>query len=88
MKQVWQYKIGNKKEFEKKGIPQEVKTVELEGLGQVDIVFLKGFAFSVIFQGEMLTPYLNQRNPFIKNQSSCWIDPENSDVWVAHEVNL
>ena len=47
------YNVGNKAEFEAKGIPQEVFTKELEDLGQQEIVFLKGFSFSVIFQNTL-----------------------------------
>lgn len=82
------YNIGNKAEFEAKGIPQEVFTKELEDLGQQEIVFIKGFSFSVIFMGEMLTPSLNGRNPFDKNKVACYVDPETSDVWVGHETDM
>ena len=82
------YNIGNKAEFEKKGIPQEVITKELEDLGQQEIVFLKGFEFSVIFMGEMLTPSLNGRNPYDKGKVACYVDPETSDVWVGHETDM
>lgn len=82
------YNIGNKAEFEAKGIPQEVFTKELEDLGQQEIVFLKGFSFSVIFMGEMLTPVLNNRNPFDGEKVACYIDPENSDVWVGYETDM
>lgn len=82
------YNIGNKAEFEAKGIPQEVFTKELEDLGQQEIVFIKGFSFSVIFMGEMLTPSLNGRNPYDKGKVACYVDPENSDVWVGYETNM
>lgn len=82
------YKVGNKAEFEAKGIPQEVLTKELEDLGQQEIVFLKGFSFSVIFMGEMLTPSLNGRNPYDKGKVACYVDPETSDVWVGHETDM
>lgn len=82
------YNIGNKAEFEAKGIPQEVVTKDLEDLGQQEIVLIKGFEFSVIFMGEMLTPSLNGRNPFNKGKVACYVDPETSDVWVGHEVNM
>lgn len=82
------YKIGNKAEFEAKNIPQEVFTQELEDLGQQEIVFLKGFNFSVIFMGEVLMVGMNGRNPFFRNKASCYIDPETSDVWVGYEVNM
>jgi len=82
------YNIGNKAEFEAKGIPQEVFTKELEDLGQQEIVFIKGFSFSVIFMGEMLTPSLNGRNPYDKGKVACYVDPETSDVWVGYETNM
>lgn len=82
------YNIGNKAEFEAKGIPQEVFTKELEDLGQQEIVFIKGFSFSVIFMGEMLMVGMNGRNPFYKNKASCYIDPETSDVWVGYETDM
>ena len=87
MKVAW-YNIGNKAEFEAKGIPQEVFTKELEDLGQQEIVFLKGFEFSVIFMGEMLTPSLNGRNPDEQGTGACYVDPETSDVWVGHETDM
>lgn len=82
------YNVGNKAEFEAKGIPQEVFTKELEDLGQQEIVFIKGFSFSVIFMGEMLTPSLNGRNPYDKGKVACYVDPETSDVWVGHETDM
>lgn len=82
------YNIGNKAEFEAKGIPQEVFAKELEDLGQQEIVFIKGFSFSVIFMGEMLTPSLNGRNPYDKGKVACYVDPETSDVWVGYETNM
>lgn len=82
------YNVGNKAEFEAKGIPQEVFTKELEDLGQQEIVFIKGFSFSVIFMGEMLTPSLNGRNPYDKGKVACYVAPETSDVWVGYETNM
>lgn len=79
------YNVGNKNEFLNKGIPQETQTLDLEDLGEVDVVFLAGFNFSVIFNGEMLTPNLNGRNPFYKTETSCYVDKEGA-VWVGYEV--
>lgn len=82
------YNVGNKAEFEAKEIPQESFVLDLEDLGQQEIVFLKGFSFSVIFMGEMLTPVLNNRNPFDGKKVACYIDPETSEVWVGHETDM
>lgn len=81
------YNVGNKNEFLNKGIPQESKTLNLEDLGQVEVVFVNGFNFSVIFNGEMLTPNMNGRNPFYKSETSCYVDPQTNEVWVGYAVN-
>ena len=81
------YNVGNKAIFEAKGIPQEEKTLDLEDLGEVSVVFLAGYNFGVIFNGEMLIPYMNGRNPFNKNETTCYVD-ENQDVWVGYAVNM
>ncbi len=81
------YNVGNKIEFEAKGIPQEEKTLDLEDLGEVSVVFLAGFNFSIIFNGEMLIPSLNGRNPFYKNETTSYVD-KNGDVWVGYAVDM
>lgn len=91
MKVAW-YNIGIKKnEWIAKGIPQEVLNLDLEDLGEKEIVLINGFNFSVIFEGDMLTPDLNGRNPFYKEKTSCYVDPETSEIWVGiveNENNL
>jgi hypothetical protein len=81
------YNVGNRDEFLAKGIPQETITAELDGIGQEDIVFLSGFSFSVIFKGEVLTPFLNGRNPYYRNKAGCMID-DNGDVWCGYASDL
>lgn len=82
------YKVGNAKEFEAVDIPQFVQSLELENMGLVEIVFIKGFNISIIFNGEVLTPELNGRNPFFRNKTTSYIDPETKDIWVGYEVDL
>lgn len=81
------YNVGNKAEFEAKGIPQEEKTLNLEDMGQTSVVFLAGVEFGIIFNGEMLIPYLNGRNPFYRNKTTSYVD-ENQDVWVGYAVDM
>lgn len=87
MKVAW-YNIGNAENFEKMGIPQLAQELELEDLGMVEIVLIKGFNLSVIFNGEMMTPNLNGRNPFSKNKTTAYIDPITKDIWVGYEVTV
>ena len=80
------YNVGNKTEFLEKGIPQETKTLDLEDLGRVDVVFLNGFNFSVIFNGEMLIPELNGKNPWYTKKNTCYVDKQTNEVWVGYET--
>lgn len=85
---VYWYNIGNSNDFLKKGIPQEVKEIDLEDIGKEEVVLISGFSLSVIFKGEFLTPKLNGRNPFYRNKASAYIDPKTSEIWVGYEVNM
>lgn len=78
------YNIGNTAEFDK-GAPQIEKNLDLEDLGLINIVMIKGFLISVIFNGELLTPNLNARNPFNRNKKACYINPFNGNIWVGYE---
>lgn len=82
------YNVGNKKTFLEKGIPQESFVVDLEDKGETEIVFINGFNFSVIFNGRMMTPALNGRNPYYTGESTCYVDEENGEVWVGYEISL
>lgn len=85
---VYWYNVGNRTEFERKGIPQEAKEIDLEDMGKEEVVFVSGFNFSVIFKGEFLTPKMNGRNPFYRNKASAYIDPKTSEIWVGYENNM
>lgn len=82
------YKVGNLNDFEALNVPQLEQELELEDLGVAKVVFIKGFSFSVIFNGEMLTPNLNGRNPFYKQHTTAYVDPQTRDIWVGYEVNM
>lgn len=59
------YKIINKAEFEALNIPsREVESV-LEGIGLKTILVVKGAMVSLIYNGVMLSPGLNDKNPFV-----------------------
>lgn len=88
MTSVKWYNVGNKEEFLNKDIPQEVKTIDLEDLGEKEVVFINGINFSVIFNGRMMTPDLNGRNPFDAVDNTCYVDNLTGEVWVGYAVEL
>lgn len=81
----WNYwKIYTVKEFEVQNVPQVTIRRDLDTIGTVEISFFKGFNLSVLFQGVILTPNLNGRNPFYKNGVAAYID-EKGQIWVGKE---
>lgn len=86
----WNYwKVYTVKKFEVQNVPQVTITRDLDTLGTVEISFFQGFNLSVLFQEVILTPNLNDRNPFYKNGVAAYID-EKGQIWVGkkNENNL
>lgn len=55
----------------------------LQDLGLVDLVVMKGDFITVLFQGYLLTPRLNGRNGFsVEHKYSAMID-SNNNLWVG-----
>lgn len=81
----WNYwNVYTVEKFEVQNVPQVTITRDLDTLGIVEISFFKGFNLSVLFQGVILTPNLNDRNPFYKNGVAAYID-EKGQIWVGKE---
>ena len=81
----WNYwKVYTVKEFEVQNVPQVTITRDLDTLGTVEISFFQGFNLSVLFQGVILTPNLNDRNPFDKNGVAAYTD-EKGQILVGKE---
>lgn len=68
------YKVADFNEFKNENIPQRTLTATLEDLGDVDITLLNGIMSAVIFQGRVLVPNLNERNPTIENGVAAFVD--------------
>lgn len=84
------WKILDLNEFESLGVPDYYFSKTLNGLGLVDFIVMKGFGISVIFQGYVLTPRLNNRNGFsVADKYIAYIDKDNN-LWVGmkNENNL
>lgn len=82
------YNVANKDKFESLNIPQQELNLDLEGLGLTKVVLLNGIGgLSVIFRGVMLTPYLNNRNPYAKDKTTAYLHPKTNDIWVGYETD-
>ena len=76
------YKIFNLATFEALGLVSQNITVELEGIGQKEILITKGNAVSIIYEGVFLTLSFSSNNPFEFEDHAVYVD-ESSDVWLG-----
>jgi hypothetical protein len=79
------YKIINKTEFEADDLPSREVQVVLEGVGLKTILVTKGLLVSLVYDGAMLSPGLNDENPFAFGGYAAYIDA-NEDVWLGIET--
>ena len=78
------FKIFNRTEFEALGLPSRTYTVNLQGVGQRDILVTKGALIGVVFDEVFLTLDLNG-NPFAMDDRAIYEDALN-DVYVGIAV--
>lgn len=76
------YKIFNKIEFEALGLVSRTYTLNLEGIGQREILVTKGNFISALYDGVHLVLGLNDKNPFEFEGHAIFLD-ESNDVWIG-----
>lgn len=81
MTYTWYY-IFNKAAFEATELVSRTYTVNLESIGQREILVTKGNALSMLYEGVFLTLELNDKNPFEFDGHAAYID-ENDNVWLG-----
>lgn len=88
MNSNWQWwKVFNLDEFNAPDVPDRYLNVNLEGLGQTDIVIARGFNICICFLNYWLIPGLNNRNAFTAdNKVGAYIDDDNN-LWVGRNEN-
>ncbi len=79
------YKIFNRTEFEATGLTSKTYTVNLDGIGEKDILVTKGELIGMLYEGVFLTLDLNGANPFEFDGFAIYED-ENHDVHLGIEV--
>lgn len=78
------YKIFNLAAFTALGLVSQTYTLELEDLGQKDILVTKGNHVSMLYEGVYLTLEFNDQNPFAFDGHAIYLD-EAGDVWLGIE---
>ena len=81
---MWKwFKVFNLNDFDALGVPDFTFTADLADRGLQTYRLLKGYLYSVIVDGLVLTPFLNDRNGFNKDNRSAYIDQDNN-LWVGY----
>lgn len=79
------YKIFNLAEFIATGLVSRKYTLELEDLGQKEILATNGNTISITYEGVMLAVNLNNKNPFEFDGHAVYVS-EAEDVYLGIAV--
>lgn len=80
------YKIFNLDTFNALDLISKKYTLNLEGLGQQEILVTKGNLVSLLYNGVFLSLNLNDVNPFEMDGYACYISDSN-DVYLGIAVD-
>lgn len=84
MEYTW-FKIFNKTEFEALGLVSKTYTLNLDGIGQKEILVTKGVAIGMLYEGVFLSLELGDENPFEFEDRAIYLDASN-DVYLGIAV--
>lgn len=84
MQYTW-FKIFNRTEFNALGLVSRTYTLNLDGVGEKDILVTKGLALGMLYEGVFLSLELNDKNPFEFDDHAIYVD-ENDDVFLGVPV--
>lgn len=79
------YLVFNLAEFIEEDLPSTTVTLDLEDIGQKDILITRGNMYSVVYEDVMLPIDFNGENPYSFSPYAVFRD-ENDDVWLGIEV--
>jgi hypothetical protein len=76
------YKMINQTEFLALGLPSRELSLVLEGKGLKSVMILSGQFVSVVYDGVMLSPGMNDENPFAFDGYAAYLDAAD-DLWLG-----
>lgn len=79
------FKIFNKDEFDALDLYSKTYTLDLEGIGQKDILVTKGNLYGITYDGVFLALNQNDKNPFEFEGYAIYMD-DNNDVYLGIEI--
>lgn len=78
------YNLFNKQEFLDTGLVSKKLTVNIEGIGEKEILITKGNELSILYDGVFLTVNFTEKNPFVREGYAVWQD-SNENIWLGIE---
>lgn len=84
MTYTW-FKIFNTADFDATGLTSKTYTLNLEGIGEKDILVTKGVGYGITYEDIFLSLNLNDENPFAFEGHAIYVDA-NDDVYLGIEV--
>lgn len=81
------FKIFNLADFQETGLVSRTYTLNLEGVGERNILVTQGDLVSITYDDVMLSIELNGMNPFYFEGYAVWVDVETDDVFLGIEVD-
>lgn len=85
MEYTW-FKIFNRTEFDALELVSKTYTLNLDGIGEKDILVTKGEGHGITYEGVFLSLNLNDENPLEFDSHAIYIDSAN-DVYLGVPVN-
>jgi hypothetical protein len=79
------YKVFNKTEFEALDLVSKTYTLDMEGIGEKEVLVTKGVELGITYQDVFLPLNLNAVNPFEFEDHAIYIDA-NDDVFLGIAV--
>lgn len=84
MQYTW-FKIFNRTEFEALALVSKTYAVNLQGLGEKEILVTKGVGIGMLYDGVFLSLELNDANPYAFDDRAIYVD-EADDVYLGVAV--
>lgn len=82
MDKYFVYRIFNTFDFEATGLVSRTYTLELEDIGERDILVTNGTMLSIVYEDILLTINLNEKNPFEFDSHMVYVT-ETGDVYLG-----
>jgi hypothetical protein len=79
--------IFNTADFDALGLISKTYTLNLEGVGEKDILVTKGISYGITYEGIFLSLSLNDENPFEFEDHAIFLDVATDNVYLGIAID-